>query len=82
MPVSSANPRDLGRPDGSSITTVRYIPHADNAVLRDALYEVWGLKCYLCGRPKLFQDIQIDHLIAHTIAAADFQALLTFSWVV
>ncbi|GGN37647.1 hypothetical protein GCM10010109_63820 [Actinoplanes campanulatus] len=73
--MSFANPRDLGRPDGSSITTVRYIPHADNGVLRDALYEVWGLKCYLCGRPKLFQDIQIDHLIAHTIAAADFRVL-------
>lgn len=59
----------------TTAATVRYVPGGDNAVLCDALYEAWGRRCHLCRCPKLFQDIQIDHLIAHTTTAAELQRL-------
>jgi 5-methylcytosine-specific restriction endonuclease McrA len=35
----------------------------DNSVLRSVLYDVWNCKCYWCGRPKDYTDVQIDHII-------------------
>ncbi|MFF5097869.1 MULTISPECIES: HNH endonuclease signature motif containing protein [Actinosynnema] len=44
---------------------VRYLPgQADeNSVLRLALLESWGNRCYMCSRPTDFSNIQIDHII-------------------
>ncbi|MCM4083558.1 HNH endonuclease [Paractinoplanes hotanensis] len=67
--------RQLSHTSTTTSATVRYLPSGDNTVLRDALYEAWGRRCHVCLRPKAFQEIQIDHLIAHTTAAADLQRL-------
>ncbi|MFF2485135.1 HNH endonuclease [Microbacterium sp. NPDC058062] len=34
-----------------------------NALLRSALAQVSGLRCYSCTEPKPFPDLQIDHLV-------------------
>ncbi|MFV8137400.1 HNH endonuclease [Mycolicibacterium senegalense] len=34
-----------------------------NRLLLVALAEAWGMKCYWCKTPKLFRDLQIDHMI-------------------
>jgi hypothetical protein len=35
----------------------------DNRLLLLALTEAWGEKCYWCRKPKLFRELQIDHII-------------------
>ncbi|MEU7871275.1 HNH endonuclease signature motif containing protein [Dactylosporangium sp. NPDC049140] len=72
--IGSAS-RRFSRIPTTASATVRYLPNGDNTVLRDALYEVWGRRCHVCRRPKAFQEIQIDHLIARTTTAADLQRL-------
>ncbi|MFI5938412.1 HNH endonuclease [Actinoplanes sp. NPDC051494] len=57
------------------MTEARYVPGGDNSVLRDALYEAWGRRCHVCERPKAFHEIQIDHLIAHTVTDDDLRRL-------
>lgn len=49
-----------------------------NAILRLALLEAWGYRCYLCRAPKEFADFQIDHIIAHTTAPNELEKLLAY----
>ena len=35
----------------------------DNRLLLLALTEAWGEKCYWCRKPKLFRELQIDHIV-------------------
>lgn len=39
-----------------------------NLLIRFALWDVWENKCWICEELKLFQDIQIDHVIPRTIS--------------
>lgn len=57
---------------------IRYKPgDADNnALLRLALLDAWGNRCYLCNTPLDFADAQIDHIIPHTIDSVALEALL------
>lgn len=34
-----------------------------NTLLRFALVQAWGDKCYWCRTPKIFRDLEIDHMI-------------------
>lgn len=47
-----------------------------NSILRLALLEAWGHRCYWCTEPKDFADIQIDHIIPHTITTDDLEEIL------
>ena len=57
---------------------VRYKPgDADsNALLRLALLDAWGNRCYVCSTPLDFADAQIDHIIPHTIDSVALKELL------
>jgi hypothetical protein len=53
--------------------TVRYGGDSDsNTQLRSALAQVGSYRCYSCGEPKPFSDLQIDHLIAQSISFEEF----------
>jgi hypothetical protein len=39
-----------------------------NLLIRFALWDVWENKCWICEELKLFQEIQIDHVIPRTIS--------------
>jgi hypothetical protein len=47
-----------------------------NAVLRLALLESWGSRCYWCRAPKDFADVEIDHVIPHTVKPDALDELL------
>jgi hypothetical protein len=53
-------------------TTIRYRTGDSNAnaLLRSALAQVSGLRCYSCTEPKPFADLQIDHLVARSTSRA------------
>lgn len=55
---------------------VRYVQGGDNGILRLALHEQWNLRCYWCDVPVPFVDIQIDHIIAHTVGPVDLRNLI------
>ncbi|MGV9764793.1 hypothetical protein [Micromonospora tulbaghiae] len=55
---------------------VRYQLNADNTVLRDVLHRLWDYRCYACGTPKDFTDVQIDHLIARNLTPANRTTVL------
>lgn len=48
---------------------VKYKVNGDNSVLRSVLYDLWGGRCYWCGRPKQYGDVDIDHIVPRTIGA-------------
>jgi hypothetical protein len=48
----------------------------DNRVLRLALLEEWGWRCYWQGEPLTVSTAQIDHLIARTVSAARLAELI------
>lgn len=56
--------------------SVRYRVSGDNSVLRFVLYDLWKIKCYWCGRPKDYCDVQIDHIIPQTVKDERLQELL------
>ncbi|WP_394361402.1 HNH endonuclease [Amycolatopsis sp. SB7-3] len=47
-----------------------------NAILRLALLETWGRRCYSCLTPLDFMHAEIDHIIPHTITEAEQKRLL------
>ncbi|WP_426503086.1 HNH endonuclease [Dactylosporangium sp. McL0621] len=48
----------------------------DDAVLRDVLHQAWRGRCHVCKRPKLFEDIEIDHLIPRSLPRTKLAELL------
>jgi hypothetical protein len=46
-----------------------YVDGGDNSVLRFALYEAWGPRCYWCTQPRDFTEIQIDHIIPKRLSS-------------
>lgn len=56
---------------------VRYKANGDNALLRFVLYDIWEYKCYWCGTPKDYNEIQIGHIIPQTVKHGQLQELLT-----
>lgn len=40
-----------------------YSSSDDNRLLLLALTEAWGEKCYWCRKPKVFRELQIDHIV-------------------
>lgn len=60
---------------------VRYIPgdSDNNRIVRLALLDAWGDLCYMCGEPKSFKDVQIDHLIAQDLVAVSLAEKLAES---
>ncbi|MEU8320659.1 hypothetical protein AB0C33_20080 [Nonomuraea sp. NPDC048881] len=56
--------------------TVRY-GGGDNSVLRLVLHNTWGKKCYWCGDPKEFNDIEIDHILPQDAGVKDLEGLKT-----
>ncbi|MEU6788822.1 hypothetical protein ABZ912_57385 [Nonomuraea angiospora] len=56
--------------------SVRY-GGGDNSVLRLALYKTWGKKCYWCGDPKEFNEIEIDHILPQDAGVKKLEWLKT-----
>ena len=78
----AARPEDVGeeRVDGSRLIyrllvagEIRYQPNGDNSILKLALYEAYGAKCYSCGRPQEFAQVEIDHIVPRSTAREDLQ---------
>lgn len=62
-------------PNNASAQQVAYKAGGDNTILRMVLHRVWDTQCWLCVRPVVFRDVQIDHLIAQR-GGGDIQTLL------
>lgn len=52
---------------------IRYRVGGDNLVLRSVIHRLWEYKCYWCGWPKDFNDIDIDHIIPRTATSERLQ---------
>lgn len=55
---------------------VRYRRSGDNTVLRIVLFDEWRSRCYWCGLPKGFHEIEIDHILPHTITHDGLRSLI------
>ena len=58
------------------MTSVEYRPKGNNSILRSVLYDAWKSRCYWCNRPKDFTDIEIDHIIPHTLETDRLRVVL------
>lgn len=47
---------------------VRYVPHGNNALLKQALLEAWKNLCYWHREPLRFHHAEIDHVIPQALA--------------
>jgi hypothetical protein len=56
---------------------VRYRVGGDNALLRLVIFQQWRERCYWCDEPKIYHDIQLDHIIAHTVSRNALDKLIT-----
>lgn len=56
---------------------IRYTGNSINdKVLRLALLTVWDNTCYWCGKPRDFNEVEIDHIIHRKIQEDDLKAVL------
>ncbi|MGW7071818.1 HNH endonuclease [Streptomyces sp. NPDC054855] len=53
------------------VSAVRYRSGGDNAVLKLCLHRVYRTCCYLCGEPKDFPDVEIDHILPKSLSGPD-----------
>ncbi len=51
-----------------AVGSVRYRKGGANRVLRLALWEAWGSKCYWCSKPVELNVTQIDHIIPQDVS--------------
>jgi hypothetical protein len=59
----------------SAVRSVRYRKGSANRVLRLALWEAWGSKCYWCSKPVELNLTQIDHIIPQDVSDVRLQEL-------
>ncbi|MFE4423731.1 hypothetical protein [Streptomyces sp. NPDC056817] len=59
----------------SAAGSVRYRKGGPNTVLRLALWEIWGSKCYWCNTPVLLNSTQIDHIVPQNVSEARLEEL-------
>lgn len=55
---------------------VVYRPSGDNLLLRRALWEEWGYRCYWCKKPKDLLSVEIDHMIPQALSRKESDGLL------
>lgn len=56
---------------------VSYTKVGDRRLLRFALWQAWGLKCYWCDTPKHYLEVEIDHIVPKGLAQAALGQTLT-----
>ena len=50
---------------------------AGTTLLRLIIFQQWQERCYWCEEPKIYVDIQLDHIIAHTVSWKALDELIT-----
>lgn len=55
---------------------VSYTRAAERRLLRFALWQAWGMKCYWCDVPKTFLEVEIDHIVPKGLSDTQLQQAL------
>ena len=56
---------------------VSYSNQAERRLLRFALWDTWGRKCYWCDTPKVYLDVEIDHIVPKGLTDEQYEAART-----
>jgi hypothetical protein len=66
------------RLDGPVVTAdVSYTKAGERRLLRFALWQAWGMKCYWCDAPKSYLEVEIDHIVPKGLSQDDLKDTLT-----
>ena len=55
---------------------VSYENRGERRLLRFALWDAWGMKCYWCDVPKAYLEVQIDHIVPQGLPQNQLQKAL------
>ena len=56
---------------------VTYTNATQRSLLRFALWQAWGMKCYWCDVPTAYLEVEIDHIVPKGLTQGDLQRVLT-----
>jgi len=56
---------------------VSYTKAGERRLLRFALWQAWGMKCYWCDAPKSYLEVEIDHIVPKGLSQDDLKDALT-----
>jgi 5-methylcytosine-specific restriction endonuclease McrA len=76
--VRSGGQARIGLARRSVVTAeVSYTKAGDRRLLRFALWQAWGMKCYWCDTPKSYLEVEIDHIVPKRLSKDDLKQALT-----